>query len=74
MKVKVRKFKEKLGVVFPDEVITSLGWEPGDVLDVEVEDNGLKIVRVETAFDRAMRIAKDAMDEYREALQALAKS
>jgi hypothetical protein len=34
----------------------------------------LKIVRVETAFDRAMRIAEEAMDEYRETLQALAKS
>jgi antitoxin component of MazEF toxin-antitoxin module len=74
MKMKVRKFKEKLGIVFPDEVVAPLGWEPGDVLEVEVENNGLKIVRVETAFDRAMRIAEEAMDEYRETLQALAKS
>jgi putative addiction module antidote len=74
MKVKIRKFKEKLGVIFPDELIASLGWEPGDILEVEVANGGLKIVRVQTAFDRAMQIAEEAMDEYRETLQALAKS
>ena len=58
MKMKVRKFKEKLGVVFPDEVVAPLGWEPGDVLEVEVENNGLKIVRVETALTEPCELPK----------------
>ena len=74
MKIRIDQFEEELGLVLPDELIASLGWEPGDVLDVQVENDGLRIVRVETAFENAMRIAEQAMDDYREALQALAKS
>ena len=74
MKIQVHKFKEQFGVLLPDELIASLGWEPGDILEVEVENGSLKIVRVQTAFEHCMQIAEDAMDEYREALQALAKS
>ena len=74
MKLEVRKMGEQLGIVFPDDLIASLGWQPGDILEVDVDSDGLKIVRVETAFDRGMRIVERAMEEYRGTLEALAKS
>jgi antitoxin component of MazEF toxin-antitoxin module len=74
MRVKVRQFEDQLGVVLPDELIASLGWESGDILEVEVENKGLKIVRVETSLGRGMRIAKRAMENYRGALEELAKT
>jgi len=40
MRVKLRKFKKRLGVVFPEELIASLGWEAGDFLEVSVENGG----------------------------------
>jgi antitoxin component of MazEF toxin-antitoxin module len=73
MKIQVGKFKEQFGVLLPDELVASLGSEPGDILQVEVENGGLKIVRIEKAFDHCMRIVEQAMDDYRETLQALAK-
>jgi putative addiction module antidote len=74
MKLEVSKMGEHLGIVFPDDLIASLGWQPGDILEVDVDSDGLKIVRVETAFDRGMRIVEQAMEEYRGTLEALAKS
>jgi putative addiction module antidote len=74
MKVKVCQVEEQLGVVLPDELIASLGWEPGDVLQVELENGGLKIVRVQTAFEHGMQVAEGLMDEYRETLKVLAKT
>jgi len=73
MKVTVCQFDEQLGVLLPDELISSLGWSSGDVLEVEVENDGFKIVRVETAIEHGMRIAKQAMEKYRGALEKLAK-
>jgi antitoxin component of MazEF toxin-antitoxin module len=74
MKLQVRQIKEQLGVAFPDDLIASLGWQPGDILEVELDANGLKIVRVQTAFEHGMRIAEQVMEEYRGTLEALAKS
>jgi antitoxin component of MazEF toxin-antitoxin module len=73
MKLKVQKLEKGLGVVLPDEPIASLGWEPGDMIDVEIDSSRLKVVRVQTDFEQAIRIAVQAMDDYRETLQALAK-
>jgi antitoxin component of MazEF toxin-antitoxin module len=74
MKLQVRQIKEQLGVVFPDDLIASLGWQPGDILEAELDGNGLKIVRVQTAFEHGMQIAEQAMEEYRGTLEALAKT
>ena len=73
MKVKLCQFNERIGVVLPDELTASLGWAPGDLLEVEAENNGLHITRVETAMERGMRAARQAMNNYRGALEALAK-
>lgn len=73
MKVKLRQFDEQIAVVLPDELTASLGWEPGDLLEVEVENNTLNITRVEAATERGIRTARRAMKNYRGALEALAK-
>jgi len=73
MRMKIRQLEGHLGVVLPDELIRSLGWDSGDILAVEAEGDGLKIVRVETAMERGMRAAKRAIKNYRGALEALAK-
>jgi antitoxin component of MazEF toxin-antitoxin module len=74
MKLQVRQIRKQLGVAFPNDLVASLGWQPGDFLEVEIDNNRLKVVRVETAFEHGIRIAEQAMDDYRETLQALAKS
>jgi hypothetical protein len=45
----------------------------GDILDAELTENGLKVVRTMTAHDQAMAIADKVMEEDRETLEALAK-
>jgi antitoxin component of MazEF toxin-antitoxin module len=73
MKVKVRQFEGQVGVFLPDELLASLGWKPGDVVEVEVENDALKVTRIETVNERGMRIAQGAMKHYRGALETLAK-
>jgi antitoxin component of MazEF toxin-antitoxin module len=74
MKIQVEKCKDKLFVVIPNDAISQLGWEHGDILGGEIADGGLKIVRTMTAHDHAMEIAHAVMDKYRETFEALAKS
>ncbi len=74
MKIKIEKCKDRLLVVIPNEAITQLGWGHGDILDGEVANGSLKIVRTKTAYDRTMEIAEMVMDEYSETFKALSKS
>jgi bifunctional DNA-binding transcriptional regulator/antitoxin component of YhaV-PrlF toxin-antitoxin module len=74
MKVEIRKVDDGLVVALPAEAVASLRWESGDVLAAEVVGDGLKLVRVETKHDRAMRIADEAMKDYRVTFDKLAKS
>jgi antitoxin component of MazEF toxin-antitoxin module len=73
MKLKLWKLGSGLGVVLPTDLTAELGWESGDMIEVEIDSNRLKVVRVETDFEQGIRIAEQAMDDYRETLQALAK-
>jgi antitoxin component of MazEF toxin-antitoxin module len=74
MKLKIEAMqKGKLGIVFPSDLIDSVGWEAGDLVEVEIHSDRLRVVKVETSFEQGIRIAEQAMDDYRETLQALAK-
>jgi antitoxin component of MazEF toxin-antitoxin module len=73
MKLKLRELENGLGFVLPGDLIASLAWEAGDMVEVEIDGSRLKVVRVETDFEQGIRIAEQAMDDYRETLQALAK-
>jgi bifunctional DNA-binding transcriptional regulator/antitoxin component of YhaV-PrlF toxin-antitoxin module len=73
MRIQIGKNKENLFLILPKEAIAELGWNSGDIVDIEVVDGGLKAVRVMTKHDRAMEIADQIMDDYRETFEALAK-
>ncbi len=74
MTVKLEKSEDKLFVVVPKDAVSQLGWTHGDILSSEVVDGGLKVVHVQTAYDHAMEIAHEVMDEYHETFAKLAKS
>jgi bifunctional DNA-binding transcriptional regulator/antitoxin component of YhaV-PrlF toxin-antitoxin module len=74
MKFRVRKSKEKLMIVLPDEAAAKLRWARGDVLAAEVIDGRLQIMRSQTFHDRAMEIARRGMAKYRKSLEVLAKT
>ena len=74
MNVEIRKCNERLVVELPTDAISGLGWSSGDILGAEIVGDALKLVRVETAHDRAMQIADKMMDEYRTTFEQLAKS
>ena len=74
MKLTIRKSEENLALVLPDEVVAKLGWSHGDVLDAEVVDGRLQIVRTQTVRDHAMEFARRGMVKYRKAFEALAKT
>jgi putative addiction module antidote len=74
MKAEIRNSNGGFVLTLPDELIARLDWQAGDIVDVEPQENGLKVVRVETVFDRTMKIAEQVMYEYHDALAELAKS
>ena len=74
MKLSVRKSGKNLTLVLPDEVVAKLGWTRGDILDAEVIDGRLQIVRTQTFHDRAMEIARRGMVKDRKTFEALAKT
>ena len=74
MRLTVRKSGKNLTLVLPDEVVAKLGWSRGDVIDAEVIDGRLQIVRTQTFHDRAMEIARRGMVNYRKTFEDLAKT
>jgi bifunctional DNA-binding transcriptional regulator/antitoxin component of YhaV-PrlF toxin-antitoxin module len=74
MQSEIHKCGEKLVIDLPDELSSKLGWGVGDILNIEVAGDGLKIERAMTADEHGMKIARECMDEYRETFEALAKT
>jgi len=74
MKIELRKCGENLMLALPPELVSDLHWELGDICECHVDADGLRIVRTETARDRAMKIAREAMDKYHDVFTGLAKS
>ena len=70
MKLKLHGLENGLGIVLPADLIASMGWAAGDMIEVEIDRSRLKVVRVETDFEQGIRIAEQAMDDYRETLLA----
>lgn len=61
-------------MILPKDAVAQLDWGQGDIVDIEVVGDELKIIRTLTHHDHAMEIARKVMDEYSETLAALAKS
>ena len=71
MKVQIHRDGEGTVIILPDELIASLGWQPGDVLEASIDGNALNIARTDTAV---AGIADELMNEYQETLRRLGNS
>jgi antitoxin component of MazEF toxin-antitoxin module len=75
MKLEIRKVGDDILLAIPAKLVSELGWENGDVCQVEVHGDELRIVRTESAkHAEAMKIARRGMEKYRDTLATLAKS
>ena len=74
MQITIRSREDELLIELPPEATAKLGWAAGDLLNIELAADGLKVTRAITDFDRTTEIARQGMEEYREALEVLAKS
>ncbi|WP_421726335.1 AbrB/MazE/SpoVT family DNA-binding domain-containing protein [Bauldia sp.] len=74
MKLEVKKIGNSTGLILPKELLAELKLKQGDWLYVtELPDGGVRLTTTDPEFDKAMAIAEDLMDEYRDTLTELAK-
>jgi putative addiction module antidote len=74
MKLEIKKIGNSTGLILPKELLARLGLEQGDEVFVTVEpDQSFKVARHDEKHAEVMRIAREVMREYREALKELAK-
>jgi len=72
--LKVRPIGNSLGVVLPKEVLARLNLKNGDSLHLtEAPDGSMRITAYDPAFEAQMRIAREGMGRFRNALRELAK-
>ena len=72
--LKIRKVGNSLGVILPKEMLAELGLGEGD--EVVATKQGAKSFNLsvpEPEFARQMELAREIMEEYRDALAELAK-
>ena len=72
--LKIRKVGNSLGLILPKEMLDELGLGEGD--EVFATKEGHKAFSISVPDDRhdeIMRLAREGMDEYAEALAELAK-
>jgi hypothetical protein len=75
MKARVFEIDDGLAVALPREAAVMLEAKPGEELFVtRLPDGGFRIGHNDPAHEKAMRIARKAMEDYAEAFKALAKS
>jgi hypothetical protein len=74
MTIKLERIDGKFVLVLTDELVSDLDWTHGDICDASIEAGTLRIVRTETTHDRAMKIAREVMDEYHDLFATLAKT
>ena len=72
--LKVRQIGNSLGVVLPKETLARLNLQEGDALYLtEAPDGSMRITPYDPAFDTQMRLAREGMGKFRNALRELAK-
>ena len=73
-RLKIRPVGNSLGVVLPKETLARLNLKSGDSLHlVEAADGSMRITPYDPNFDEQMRVAREGMGKYRNALRELAK-
>jgi putative addiction module antidote len=71
--VKITAIGNSAGIILPKEVLAQLGVDKGDSLSVVTTPNGIELSAYDPTFDEQMKIARDIMARYRNALRELAK-
>ena len=72
--LKVRPIGNSLGVVLPKETLARLNLEDGDALYLtEAPDGSMRITPYDPTFEVQMRVAREGMGQYRNALRKLAQ-
>ena len=72
--ITLRPVGQSLGVELPTDVLDRLNLKAGDALLLtETADGILQIVRADAGHDEQMRLAREGMRDYRDALCELAK-
>lgn len=72
--LKIRAIGNSLGVVLPKEVLSRLNVKDGDNLFVtEAPDGSVRLTPHDPAFDAQLRVAREGMKKYRNALRKLAQ-
>jgi putative addiction module antidote len=73
-KTKVRKIGNSYGIILTKEVLQQLRVKEGDELYLaEAPDSSIRVTTVGPSFEQKMKIARDGMDRYKNALRELAK-
>jgi putative addiction module antidote len=73
MEVKLRKVGNSIGTSFPKEVLDRLGLVEGDIMNLVVTDDGIKLVIHDPNFDKVMETYKLGASQYRNAMRELAE-
>jgi putative addiction module antidote len=71
--VKITAIGNSAGIILPKEVLAQLGVDKGDSLSVVRTPNGIELSAYDPTFDDQMKVARDVMARYRNALRELAK-
>jgi putative addiction module antidote len=72
--ITLRPVGQSLGVELPADILARLNLKAGDALLLsEAADGTLQIVRADLGHDEQMRLAREGMRDYRDALRELAK-
>lgn len=73
-KLKIRQIGNSLGVVLPKETLSRHNLKNGDVVHLtEAPDGSMRITPYDPAFEEQMRLAREGMSRFRNALRELAK-
>ncbi len=74
MKIQIKKIGNSDGLILPKELMQRLGLKRGQQLHiVELAAGGFQVLPYDPDFEKTMNLADEIMDEYRDALAALAK-
>ncbi|HEX8366432.1 MAG TPA: AbrB/MazE/SpoVT family DNA-binding domain-containing protein [Allosphingosinicella sp.] len=69
----IKKIGNSAGLILPKDVLAQLGAEVGDTLSVVRTPRGIELAAADPEFDRQMAIARQVMEDHRQALRELAK-
>lgn len=71
--ITIKKIGNSAGVILPKDLLNELGVGIGDALSVVKTPRGIELAASQPDFDEQMRVARQVMVKYRDALRELAK-